>query len=534
MLAESTPPTPEQSQAKADVEAFTNRYGPAALEFACHAAFPLTLTTELAYCLRQKFCSEADWSVAPLFLLSDLCSGIGTDLYEIPIATRYCLLEELLDQQGEGRLFQIADFMAGYIKYRLDRAGDDWAKFHGQPPDWIALAMLKRDQELTEYIQNQLAERLKAGALSRKESLRLAAMIRGQGDLLTQRQLQPITLQQLAARVKQGEKIHPPDGLDDLRAKLRQAGFPELKTKQIHYATVCAEVDATQEDGELRPFAFETVTVNANGKIISRDQQQAMSYVETLPEGLNLEMVAIPSGKFLMGSPESEHERYDDEGDAQGQQHEVAVPPFFMGKFPVTQAQWRIVANLPPVDPEIDLQPAPSHFTGDNRPVEWISWREATEFCQRLSGATGRQYRLSSEAEWEYACRAGTTTPFYFGETITGNLANYASRYTYQKEKKVKYREGTTPVGIFPPNSFGLYDMHGNVFEWCQDHWHSNYEGAPTDGSAWLSEDDNQSYVYRGGSWIKYPRNCRSAYRNYGNPDDRDFNLGFRVVCCAP
>ncbi|MFM7788278.1 MAG: formylglycine-generating enzyme family protein, partial [Microcystis panniformis] len=143
-----------------------------------------------------------------------------------------------------------------------------------------------------------------------------------------------------------------------------------------------------------------------------------------------------------------------------------------------------------------------------------------------------------SEAEWEYACRAGTTTLFYFGETITGELANYNAGYTYSGEPTGQYREETTPVGQFvgqfPPNAFGLYDMHGNVWEWCADTWHDNYDGAPTDGSAWIENGNDNRSPPRGGSWYNDPNNCRSAcrYDNYrrGNYND---NLGFRVVCGA-
>jgi formylglycine-generating enzyme required for sulfatase activity len=163
-----------------------------------------------------------------------------------------------------------------------------------------------------------------------------------------------------------------------------------------------------------------------------------------------------------------------------------------------------------------------------------VSWEEAIEFCQRLSRETGRDYRLPTEAEWEYACRAGTTTPFYFGKTITGKLANYISHVTYFKERKIKSKDETTSVGIFPPNQFGLYDMHGNLWEWCLDYWHDNYQGAPTNGSAWLSENDDDSRILRGGSWYFHPRPCRSASRFCDSPDAGAIGVGLRVVCEIP
>ena len=169
--------------------------------------------------------------------------------------------------------------------------------------------------------------------------------------------------------------------------------------------------------------------------------EQANSFEEDLGNGITLEMVKIPGGKFTMGSPEDEEGRDEDEGP----QRDVNVPAFFMGKFEVTQEQYEEVMGN-----------NPSHFKGDKRPVERVSWNDADEFCKKLSQKTGRTYRLPSEAEWEYACRAGTTTRFHFGENITPDLANYDN----------KIRE-TTPVGKFRSNAFGLYDMHGNVWEWC-------------------------------------------------------------------
>jgi formylglycine-generating enzyme required for sulfatase activity len=210
----------------------------------------------------------------------------------------------------------------------------------------------------------------------------------------------------------------------------------------------------------------------------------------------------------------------------------VMVSPFFMGKYPVTQAQWRSIANTPVVEQELD--PDPSEFKGDDLPVENVLWEQAQEFCARLSRETERSYRLPTEAEWEYACRAGTTTPFYFGETITGKLANYYSDITYQKEAKVKIRGQTSPVGEFHPNAFGLYDMHGNVREWCQDNWHNNYEDAPNDGSAWVVGDSGGDHVLRGGSWGLFPGGCRSAIRLNNYPELRDDYVGFRVVCEMP
>ncbi|MEY4354739.1 MAG: hypothetical protein RLZZ609_2980 [Cyanobacteriota bacterium] len=248
-------------------------------------------------------------------------------------------------------------------------------------------------------------------------------------------------------------------------------------------------------------------------------------FLEELAEGIAITMIQIPAGEFLMGSPESEEGRADDEGP----QHRVKLESFFLGQTPVTQAQWQVVAGRPKV--ETDLKPDPSNLRGANRPVEQVSWEEAMEFCQRLSQRTKREYSLPSEAQWEYACRAGTTTPFAFGETLTPDLANYDGNFTYNTGPKGTYREEMSAVGSFPANAWGLQDMHGNVWEWCLDRWHDSYNGAPIDGTPWGSTGDQGARLLRGGSWYNGPGFCRSAYRNRR---DRFNNIGFRLLCYSP
>lgn len=274
--------------------------------------------------------------------------------------------------------------------------------------------------------------------------------------------------------------------------------------------------------------------------VVSYLQREAEYFVEDLGAGVELDMVLIPGGSFLMGSPEDELGRSDNESP----EHLVNIQPFFMGKYPITQAQWQAVAVLPQVDRQLD--PDPSYFKGSERPVEKISWYDAVEFCDRLSHQTKRKYRLPSEAEWEYACRAGTTTPFHFGETITTDLANYRGTDNQEYKRSGSYGDGpqgiyrkeTVPVGSFKvANAFGLFDMHGNVWEWCTDYWHENYEGAPDDGNSWFdhqneNDDKYQNYrVLRGGSWDPYPVYCRSAYRDTYIMSSRDNDIGFRVTC---
>ena len=273
----------------------------------------------------------------------------------------------------------------------------------------------------------------------------------------------------------------------------------------------------------LKTVQFETVTVNSKGEITKRSQSQAQAFTETIAKDITLEMMAIPGGSFVMGSPNTEAERMS----AEGPQRTVNVGAFFMGKNEVTQTQWRAVAGLPKV--KIDIKANPSNFKGDDLPVEKVSWDDATEFCARLSRLTGGNYRLPSEAEWEYACRAETTTPFYFGETITPDLVNYNGNWPYGSTPKGIGREKTTAVGSFPPNTFGLYDMHGNVWEWCQDVYHGNYHGAPTDGSAWETGGDSKYRMLRGGSWNDSAENSRAARILAHSPEPK-LTFGFRVV----
>jgi formylglycine-generating enzyme required for sulfatase activity len=254
-----------------------------------------------------------------------------------------------------------------------------------------------------------------------------------------------------------------------------------------------------------------------------------------LAEGAELTMVQIPAGSFQMGSPEDEPERLASEGP----QHLVSLPSFFMAQTPITQAQWAVVASWRRVGR--DLKPEPAYFKGPNRPVEVVSWQEAQEFCLRLNErfsqrlGDGFSYSLPSEAQWEYACRAGSTTPFHFGATLTPDLANYNCDYTYGDGQKGRYRKKTTDVAIFPANRWGLHDMHGNVPEWCADHWHNSYNYAPDDHLPWLipGAPEDHPRLLRGGSWNLIPGFCRSAFRYDFLPDFRHGLVGFRV-CCLP
>ncbi len=263
----------------------------------------------------------------------------------------------------------------------------------------------------------------------------------------------------------------------------------------------------------MEEFEFEILTVNERGEIVERRPGRARQMVEPLAPGVMLEMVPLPGGIFQMGSPG--HAGYEDERP----QHPVSVAPFLMGKYEVTQEQWLAVMG----------KGLEYRCMGPRRPVDRVSWKAAQGFCAQLAKKTGRAYRLPSEAEWEYACRAGTSSPFYFGPTITTDLVNYVGDHLYASEPKGIYRHVSTEAGSLPPNGFGLYDMIGNLWEWCADAWHDDYIGAPVDGSAWESRGSRYR-VLRGGSWHEIPANCRSAVRlKFDAADGEDF-VGFRLA----
>ncbi|NJK74084.1 MAG: formylglycine-generating enzyme family protein [Oscillatoriales cyanobacterium RU_3_3] len=260
-------------------------------------------------------------------------------------------------------------------------------------------------------------------------------------------------------------------------------------------------------DEKLSPtetFQFQVITLYHWGNTIKTEQRQAEYFSENLGRGVSLEMVKIPGGTFTMGHPENPIVSSGD----RIPQHRVTVPTFYAGKYAITQAQWQAVMGN-----------NPSYFKGEKRPLEQVSWYDAVKFCEKLSRTTGKTYRLLSEAEWEYACRASTTTPFHLGETSSLDFVNYDINCSIN-------------VGSFPPNAFGLYDMHGNVWEWCSDRWHDNYDGAPTDGSSWETGTNNDRLM-RGGSWCSEPDLCQSATRDHSAPNNVYFGCGFRVACVA-
>ena len=293
---------------------------------------------------------------------------------------------------------------------------------------------------------------------------------------------------------------------------------------------------STPKKEDLQSFKFEVVTCDCLGENPITGIYDALYFVESSDDEqqvgdaqLEIEMVKIPEGSFQRRSPNMTPHNCENESP-----HIVKVPSFFLGKYPITQAQWRFVAQLPLVDCE--LNPKPSCFgRKDNLPlpVEQVSWHEAIEFCKRLSKYEDRNktriYRLPTETEWEYACRARTTTKFHFGDTITTSLANY-----YEANTGVDPNYKTTVVGSFEANAFGLYDMHGNVWEWCQDDWHDNYDRIPKVGSGYIVENNNNddSYkVLRGGAYNAELEKCSCASRKKIKANFNDSCIGFRIAC---
>jgi formylglycine-generating enzyme required for sulfatase activity len=268
----------------------------------------------------------------------------------------------------------------------------------------------------------------------------------------------------------------------------------------------------TNPFADISTYTFESVGVNSNGEIIVRQSGVAACLAEILGAEIRLDLVSIPAGTFMMG----DDRHHPDERPI----HEVTVQPFYMGKYPITVAQYRAV-----------MGENVRSSVGMNQPIEQVSWDDAIDFCIKLSQQTGRQYSLPSESQWEYACRAHSQTIFHVGDTITPDLANYNGDYPYNGAPPGQNRGQAIPVGSFPPNAFGLCDMHGNVWEWCLDEYQPSYQGAPIDGSAVISSTSGDlKRVMRGGAWDYVARGCRSAVRGSLAGSIRIAGCGFRVI----
>lgn len=328
-----------------------------------------------------------------------------------------------------------------------------------------------------------------------------------------------------------GMSIEPTDRPDSILEWLEMLDEEQIEEDDF------VEITDTSVDF-LNSLSFDVVFLDVRGQERDRNRNNAEFFEQILSQSplLSLEMIKIPPGNFLMGSPDFEMVKSQSQESKSNErpQHPVHVDSFFMSRFPITQAIWKFVANLPTV--KIGLNPDCSYFKNyENNPVEQVSWFQAIEFCQRLSQLTNLNYRLPSEAEWEYACRAGIDNkPFHFGDTITTQVANYDGTESYNYEPVGEYYKKTKPVGSFEvSNTFGLCDMHGNVWEWCADAKHDNYEGAPSDSRVWEIEEETSNTtlrVLRGGSWKTKAGECRAANRRFLRPTRSDSSYGFRVA----
>ncbi len=251
---------------------------------------------------------------------------------------------------------------------------------------------------------------------------------------------------------------------------------------------------------DVKLISGKTITIYSNG-----------TWKEKVFKKPTIEWVSIPAGTFTMGSPTSEVDRYDDET-----QHQVTLSAFKMSKYEVTFEQYDLFC-----DATGRSKPSDEGWGRGNRPVINVSWDDATAFAEWMG------CRLPTEAEWEYACRAGTTTPFNTGNNLTTSQANYNGNYPYNNNAKGEYRQMTMPVGSFAANAYGLFDMHGNVWEWCSD-WYGDYSTSAQTNPKGASSGSYR--VNRGGSWYSLARFCRASYRFSDSPDFRNYNVGFRLV----
>jgi formylglycine-generating enzyme required for sulfatase activity len=476
---------------------------------------------------------------------------VGYELYAMDTDVRAYLLQVMKQDNRipADQMFAVARVLISYVDY-LSRVNPGQRQQELQAQRWAAMTYLgdaECDRVVAEIIKAFVDSGDQGGSNDIKaEFARLAQII----EKLIEKLRNYPELVDLAENVSRSltdpsfksRREHNVNGQVVIIPWVDRHDDPPKTSDITYFDFDVAEFIEVPEPLRRIPYEFEVATIelresrNLFGQkskpkvVINRRTKKDWQYVETLEPKLNLELVKIPAGSFMMGAGQNELESKESERP----QHSVQVPEFYMGKYPITQAQWQFGASLPRVDQELDSDP--SNFKGTNLPVEQVSWREAIEFCARLSLHTGRCYGLPSEAEWEYACRAGTVTPFHFGETIDPKVANYDGDDVYERVQKGIYRNKTISVGsLNAANEYGLCDMHGNVWEWCQDRWYNSYQGAPENGFAWINTNNKESNtkVLRGGSWDSSPSSCRSAARSDDISVYRDFNIGFRLVSRA-
>ena len=565
------------------IETFLMRFGNDYQDLLDYAAIPVVITPELLNYLRMEFTPKLPWVAEVDLLLSDLFRVVGYEQYAMQSYVRAVLLEGLDARIGKGRMEAAAKLLIGYVA-QLKQENPYLSDRELQRQRWSAMVFIDdRKADVVKEISNELDQSLVEGKpqddllglvtiteqLSQqlREFPQLINNARAIGGILRDRQLTKAqkessitrqlravtqtfpTLQEFefeVATVEIVESLIPSSiEIDDLEQLEDEDEFPpepfvpeipSIQLEPFNYQVAKIRIGETQE---RKGFLGLGATPKQKKIEIIKTDKQGRQFVERIGDRVDLEMVYVPSGDFVMGAPEKEEGSYS----AERPQHLVTVSAFLMGKYPITQAQYEAVMGT-----------NPSRFKDKrdsaSRPVETVSWEDAQEFCKRLSELTSREYRLPSEAQWEYACRAMPSPPisrnekeiiyppFHFGETISTKVANYNGDVIYGRGEKGEKRGETTPVEYFGvANEFGLCDMHGNAWEWCEDDWHSNYDEAPTDGSAWIDakskESNKTKHPLRGGSWFINPL-CRSASRSDDFIVLRDGNVGFRVISSAP
>ncbi len=516
---------------------FRRRFSEPHIYLAYHAALPIALTPHLTYCIWANFQTDignqdlkVPWIAVADLLLSPLCQEVGHELYEMDADVRHYLLEQMIHDSnfGQKRVEALAHFLLSYVQRELNDSKPSTQTL-AQTQYLTALAYV-----YPEAAAHDLATKLTELKLSEKtEWLRMTLLTEKIAAPLRQAHFESLLVYLQGIReLTRGNHTQAESILQSLPAhnnRIVVAGvtlpIPEFQDANWNISSIVSKAHS------LKTFDFKTAKLIREPPfiglgsrwVIERQEQQATLFYERLEKQVTLEMVRIPEGNYWMGT--ANNEGYY----CERPQHPVSISSFFMSRFPVTQAQWRAIAKTTKV--RIDLNPDPSNFKGDNLPVDHITWFEAIEFCERLQLQTGKPYRLPSEAEWEYACRAGTETPFYFGETISPELAIYDGSQRYRSGPKRWSSKQTSEVGSYEAaNAFGLDEMHGNVWEWCADHWYDNYTNAPANGSVRITNNRVSPRVIRGGSWMNEPNVCRSAYRNGIPPENKILTIGFRVA----
>jgi formylglycine-generating enzyme required for sulfatase activity len=398
----------------------------------------------------------------------------------------------------------------------------------GPSPQELAEAQAKEEQRLQQLAVQRRAESAAAAAQLVKDRQRKEqeAISRAEADAAKRARKEALRQQLRERREADAEKERLAQ--EEQQRKLMQAKAAAAYRAEQQRARAEMAARSKAELAALLPTPSSPV---ADPEGVLRDR-----FIDGT--GTGPELVLIPTGRFQMGSPEHERKKAMEAGsqkswvDRETPQHWVGIEqPIALGRYPVTVGQWRQFVRATGWQPqgEVDWN-APGFPQSDEHPVVGVSWEDAHQYVRWLSQQTGQAYRLPSEAEWEYACRAGTQSAFSFGDEINTSLANYDGNYTYNGSPRGEYRKGTTRVGEFPPNPWGLFDMHGNVWEWVQDVVHDNYEGAPLTGKAWEDGGDPSRRVLRGGSWLYNPRYLRSALRNGFSALLSNDIVGFRVA----